>query len=103
LEIIAGRFHRTLVEILMAAVGSAKEKYGIDAVGLSGGVFQNAVLLDCFLTRLEQEGFKPLSHSLIPANDGGLAYGQVVVAQALACKTRAPEIIEQNSKEKPCV
>ncbi|HUV13187.1 MAG TPA: carbamoyltransferase HypF [Acidobacteriota bacterium] len=94
-EDIAGRFHRTLVEILMKAVLSAREKHGINTVGLSGGVFQNAVMLDYFLFRLEQEGFSALSHSHVPANDGGLAFGQLVVAQALARRSRTPEIIGQ--------
>jgi hydrogenase maturation protein HypF len=92
-EDVAGRFHRTLVEILMEAVVSAREKHGIDTVGLSGGVFQNAVILDYFLFRLEQESFSALSHSLVPANDGGLAFGQLAVAKALARRSRTPEII----------
>jgi hydrogenase maturation protein HypF len=92
-EEVAGRFHRTLVEILMEAVVSAREKYEINTVGLSGGVFQNAVMLDHFLFRLEQEGFRALSHSLVPANDGGLAFGQVLVAQALARRSGRPEIM----------
>lgn len=101
-EGIAGRFHRTLVEILLEAVVTAREKHGINTVGLSGGVFQNAVMLDYFLFRLEQEGFSALSHSLVPANDGGLAFGQLVVAHALVRRSRTPEIIRQQEEEKPC-
>lgn len=49
-------------------------------VALSGGVFQNGVLLQQTCDRLRQHGFVPLTHRHVPANDGGLALGQAVIA-----------------------
>ncbi len=47
---------------------------------LSGGTFQNLRLLGATRRRLEEQGFRVLSHRLVPPNDGGISYGQAVVA-----------------------
>jgi len=80
---IAARFHRTLVELFIRAAVAAREKSGISTVGLSGGVFQNVYLFELMVERLQQESFRVLTHQQVPANDGGLALGQVVIADAL--------------------
>ena len=54
----------------------AKESSGRDKVALSGGVFQNRLLLRLTEERLLQEGFEVLRHRMIPPNDGGIAIGQ---------------------------
>ena len=77
---IAARFHRTLAELFLTAAHSARETTGLETVALSGGVFQNVTFLTCLLTRLQQEGFEVLTHREVPCNDGGLALGQVAVA-----------------------
>ena len=51
-------------------------------VALSGGCFQNRVLFEDVLRRLEAEGFAVLTHAQVPANDGGLALGQAAIAAA---------------------
>jgi len=79
---IAARFHRTLAELLVQAAAAARASSGISTVGLSGGVFQNVYLFELMVERLKQEGFKVLTHRQVPANDGGLALGQVVIADA---------------------
>jgi len=61
----------------------AREKHGIGAVGLSGGVYQNTLFFELMLRRLQEAGFDVLTHTLLPTNDGGLALGQVVVADAV--------------------
>jgi hydrogenase maturation protein HypF len=60
-----------------------RQRYGIEKVALSGGVFQNALLLSKSLIRLREEGFIPLAHSKVPTNDGGIALGQATIARAL--------------------
>jgi hydrogenase maturation protein HypF len=76
--IIAARFHNALVEGLLTVaqiVGNAR-------IALSGGCFQNRVLLERAARRLEDEGFDVLLHRQVPTNDGGISLGQVVVAAA---------------------
>ncbi|PWB76184.1 carbamoyltransferase HypF [candidate division GN15 bacterium] len=80
---IAARFHRTLVELFVHSAKAAGEATGIATVGLSGGVFQNVYLFELMVKRLKQEGFRVLAHGQVPTNDGGIALGQVVIADAL--------------------
>jgi hydrogenase maturation protein HypF len=51
-------------------------------VALSGGVFQNLLLLNRAARELEQQGFRVLLHSRVPCNDGGISLGQAVIAAA---------------------
>jgi hydrogenase maturation protein HypF len=60
----------------------ARERHGLSTVALSGGVFQNQLLLRGAVTRLEARGFRVLVHSRVPCNDGGISLGQAVVAGA---------------------
>jgi hydrogenase maturation protein HypF len=77
---ISARFHATLVDMLVEVCGLIRQRTGIGAVALSGGVFQNAWLLEGALHALEAGGFEVYSHRQVPANDGGLALGQAAVA-----------------------
>jgi hydrogenase maturation protein HypF len=54
----------------------------VPAVALSGGVFQNRILLERVTSGLEQRGYRVLTHAQVPCNDGGLALGQSVIAAA---------------------
>jgi hydrogenase maturation protein HypF len=58
----------------------AREKTGFREVALSGGVWQNQILLDLVRDGLEQDGFTVYFHQQTPTNDGGLALGQAVIA-----------------------
>ena len=78
--VIAARFHATLADVIVSVCGRIRERTDVGAVALSGGVFQNARLLEAALVRLETAGFEVYSHRDVPANDGGLALGQAAVA-----------------------
>ena len=68
----------------MAAEVSMKirESTGLNTVALSGGCFQNRLLLTKVMDRLESGGFKVLTHRQVPCNDGGISLGQAVIAGA---------------------
>jgi hydrogenase maturation protein HypF len=81
--LIAARFHKGLARAIAAmAARLAQAGAGFDTIALSGGCFQNAILLEQTLWRLEAEGFTVLSHRDIPCNDGGLSLGQAVIGAA---------------------
>jgi len=56
-----------------AACLRLRERHGLTAVALSGGVFQNVLLLNQVVTRLESREFTVLTHSRVPCNDGGIS------------------------------
>jgi hydrogenase maturation protein HypF len=78
--LIAARVHATLAEIIARVCDALRRQTGLDRVALSGGVFQNAWLLEATLDRLEATGFRTYRHRQVPPNDGGLALGQAAVA-----------------------
>jgi hydrogenase maturation protein HypF len=79
-ERLAARFHNGLVD----AIVEVAERVGVEPVALSGGCFQNTILTERTAAALEERGNRPLLHERVPANDGGLALGQVAVAAARA-------------------
>jgi hydrogenase maturation protein HypF len=83
---IAAHFHDGLAAALAAMAGElhARMPARFGAIALSGGVFQNRVLLERLLARLAASGLPVLTHRHVPCHDGGLALGQAVVAAALA-------------------
>jgi hydrogenase maturation protein HypF len=80
--VIAARFHKAvaIAAVTMARTLAAQERF--DTVALSGGCFQNAVLLQQTERRLRAAGFAVLTHSAVPANDAGLSLGQAAVGAA---------------------
>jgi len=79
-DLIAAAFHHTLVMMFARAVKQTSARTAIKTVALSGGCFQNRVLLRLMRQTLREEGFEILTHRRVPANDGGLSLGQAVVA-----------------------
>ena len=79
---LAMMFHVSLAGMIAATCGAARETTGISTVALSGGVFQNTLLLRLVEKQLCKDGFEVLRHRLVPANDGGLSLGQAVCAAA---------------------
>jgi hydrogenase maturation protein HypF len=87
-SMLAARFHATVIEALFDAACAAREKTGLDLIALSGGSVQNRILFERLVRRLERTGFAVLTHSQVPANDGGLALGQAVAGLLHATPTR---------------
>lgn len=79
-EKLAYFFHWILAEEIIVACQKAGKESGRGTVALSGGVFQNQLLLKMVDEGLQNEGFKVLRHCLVPPNDGGIALGQAVYA-----------------------
>jgi len=77
---IAGSFHLSLATMIEEVCVELQRQTGLKQVVLSGGVFQNCLLTEMVVRRLEKAGLTVLTHSLVPPNDGGLALGQAVVA-----------------------
>ena len=73
---LAYEFHSLLADMTAQACRTISERTGIKVCALSGGVFQNKLLLKMVQCRLEKMGLRVLIHSLVPANDGGIALGQ---------------------------
>lgn len=80
--VLARFFHEALADEIVAGCERAREMTGITTAALSGGVFQNLLLLELVETWLEEKGFRVLRHHLIPPNDGGICLGQAVHAMA---------------------
>ncbi len=79
---IAARFHASVIAAVREAALRAAESTGLSAVVLSGGCFQNRLLLEGLAAALREDGLTVYTHHLVPTNDGGLALGQAVVAAA---------------------
>ena len=76
---IAAAFHLTIAGMISRAAEMVREQTGLETVALSGGVFQNRLILRLARERLRAAGFEVLSHRQVPANDGGLSLGQAVI------------------------
>lgn len=79
---IAGRFHRSIAELLATVCFGAREQTGLNIVALSGGVFQNRLLLEQLTIRLEEMAFQVYINRLVPPNDGGVSLRQAAIAAA---------------------
>lgn len=90
-EMLAYFFHEKLSDMIADACAQASEKSGINTIALSGGVYQNQLLLKMSIERLRKMGFRVLTHSLLPPNDGGIALGQAVAAMKYINKFKEGE------------
>jgi hydrogenase maturation protein HypF len=81
-ECRAGIFHESLARAITTQVATLAQSEPFEAVGLTGGVFQNRVLAERVIALLSEDGVPTHLPSGIPANDGGLAFGQLIEARA---------------------
>jgi len=81
-ESISSKFHNTMAEMILKMCLKLRKGRGLDRVVLSGGVFQNILLLEKTYVLLDKNKFRVFTHRRIPTNDGGIALGQAVVANA---------------------
>jgi hydrogenase maturation protein HypF len=80
--VVSARFHSGLGAATAEAVARIASDRGLDTAVLSGGVFQNRVLLESVAGRLDRAGLRVLVPEQLPPNDGGISYGQAAVAAA---------------------
>ncbi|ODA39845.1 [NiFe] hydrogenase metallocenter assembly protein HypF [Desulfosporosinus sp. BG] len=79
-KIMASKFQNTIVNLSVSMCIYLRDDTSINEVVLSGGVFQNPYLLTKISRNLEKEGFVVYTHSHLPSNDGGVAIGQIIIA-----------------------
>ena len=77
---LAYEFHCRLAGMVVGICESVRRETGLTTAAISGGVFQNRLLLSLCDKALQQRGFTVLRHSLVPPNDGGIALGQAIYA-----------------------
>ncbi len=82
LPILAARFHSGIAQMVLDTCLRLRKQFDTDEVALSGGVWQNIFLLSLTVGLLQENEFKVYLHRQVPTNDGGLAFGQAVVAIA---------------------
>jgi len=79
---ISYRFHNTVAQMINQVCSEIARETGIVRVALSGGVFQNRLLMRKAIAALDAAGLTPITHSQVPCNDGGVSLGQAVIASS---------------------
>ncbi len=80
---IAAKFHLGVADLIVSMAMKIREQRKLNRVALSGGVFQNVILLKAACRSLADAGFEVLTHSRVPTNDGGISLGQAAIANTL--------------------
>jgi len=81
-SVISTKFHMTLIRLFSELCAVIRKENKVNQVVLSGGVFQNSILLTGLIQALEKKDFQVFTHSRVPPNDGGICLGQAMVAAA---------------------
>lgn len=81
-SLVAYKFHRAVAHFVVSTCRRLRDRSAIDTVALSGGVFQNRLLVELLLPMLGEAGFTVLRQSQVPPNDGGISLGQVAIGRA---------------------
>jgi len=77
---ISHRFHQTVADVIATLCREMRREFGLNDVVLSGGVFQNRLLLNLSFEKLAEQGFRMLFNREVPPNDGGISLGQAYIA-----------------------
>lgn len=80
--VISRRFHETIASMIVETCDTLRRKENLNRVALSGGVFQNMLLLGLAVRGLRRSGFEVYTHHLVPPNDGGISLGQALIAHS---------------------
>lgn len=80
ISLISARFHNSVVMAIVETCMEIRKKTGLNKVALSGGVFQNSYILGRTCILLKKNKFDIYTNQLVPANDGGVSLGQLVIA-----------------------
>ena len=99
---ISAKFHNGLAEVVSKVVGEIAEDKGFEKVVLSGGVFMNIFLLDALTDKLKEKGLQIYTHSRVPANDGGIALGQLVAGDAMLKERSCKNVSCDTNESKSC-
>jgi hydrogenase maturation protein HypF len=83
ISVISAKFHNTVAQVILEVSKQIRKETSLDKVILSGGVFQNKYLLEKSLYLLNRNMFKVFTNHLVPANDGGISLGQIVIASKI--------------------
>ena len=81
-SVVSAGFHRAVARLIATIAEQAREERKLNRVVLSGGVFQNLLLLRQTIGLLRSSGFEVFTHSRVPTNDGGISLGQASIANA---------------------
>jgi len=82
---IGAKFHKTIIALFAEVCASVRNECELNRVVLSGGCFQNSILLAGLTQKLESLNFQVFAHRQVPTNDGGISLGQAMVAAAVSC------------------
>ncbi len=87
--VIAAKFHKTVAGALAETAAGLCSRHQTDTLVLSGGVFQNRLLLESVVQQVRSKGLHPLVPEALPANDGGISLGQAIIGAMLAPSGKA--------------
>lgn len=80
---ISGKFHNTVSDFTTASIMEISREWGIRTVVLSGGCFENNMLLESIMVKLESAGLQVFTNEKVPCNDGGISFGQLAAADKI--------------------